>query len=100
MTTHVLEVEESVLRDGRELSLDTAARQAAEKLFARVAHYLGEGVKYPREAAIAYSWLQKEVNADHEVWVARAEISLHPVQMEVENPHSVPMDNQINEQAG
>ena len=100
MNTHVFEVEEKVLRDGRELSLDTAAREGAQKLFAKVAEYLGDGVQYPREATIAYSWLQKEVNADEERWVARAEISLHPPREVVENPHSVPMDNQINEQVG
>jgi hypothetical protein len=100
MTKHVLEVEESVLREGREISFDTAAREGARRLFARVADYLGEGVQYPREAAIAYSWRQKEVNAEHEVWVARAEISLHPAADEVENPHSVAMDNRFDEQAG
>jgi hypothetical protein len=100
MTKHVFEVEENVLREGREISFDTAAREGARKLFAQVADYLGEGVQYPREAAIAYSWRQKELNSEHEVWVARAEISLHPPAMQVENPHSVPMDNRFEEQAG
>lgn len=99
MTKHVLEVAENVLREGREISLDTAAREGARKLFAQVADYLGEGVQYPREAAIAYSWQQKEVRAEHEVWVARAEISLHPSAEEVENPHAVAMDNRFDEQA-
>lgn len=100
MTTHVLQVEAKVLREGREISLDTAAREGAQKLFAQVADYLGDGVQYPREATIAYSWLQKEANAEFETWVARAEISLHPSSEEVENPHSVPMDNRMSEQAG
>jgi hypothetical protein len=100
MHIHVLEVEENVVREGREISLDTAARRGAARLFAQVAEYLGDGVQYPREATIAYSWLQKTVDAEHETWVARAEISLHPPSEQVENPHAVPMDNQINEQAG
>jgi hypothetical protein len=99
MKTHVLEVEENVLREGREISLDTAARRGAGRLFAQVAEYLGSGVQYPREADIAYSWLQKTVDAEHEVWAARAEISLHPPRELVENPHEVPMDNRLNEQA-
>lgn len=99
MTTHVLEIEEKVLRDGRELSLDTAARNAGQKLFAQVGEYLSSGIQYPREADIAYSWRQKEVHADREIWVARAEISFHPAEMVVENPHAVVMDNRINEQA-
>jgi hypothetical protein len=98
MKTHVLEVEEAVLRDGREISMDEAAQAGARKLFAQVAAYLGSGVQYPREATIAYSWLQKGVNADREIWAARAEISLHPPTQVVENPHSVPMDNRMNEE--
>jgi hypothetical protein len=100
MKTHVMEVAENVVRQGREISLDEAARSGAEKLFAQVAKFLGGGVQYPREATIAYSWLQRTVNADHEIWVARAEITLHPPGEIVENPHAVPMDNQINAQAG
>jgi hypothetical protein len=98
MNRHVVEIEETVLREGRELSLDEAARRAAEKLFTQVAAYLGDGVQYPREATIAYSWCQQTVDAEHETWVARAEIALHPPGQVVENPHAVPMDNQINEQ--
>ena len=100
MTKHVLEVEETVLREGREISFDTAARDSAKRLFAQVADYLGEGAQYPREATVEYSWRQKEMNAEQEVWVARAEISLHPVTTETENPHSVAMDNRLEEQAG
>jgi hypothetical protein len=98
MTRHVLQVEENVVREGREISLDEAARRGTERLFARVAAYLGTGVQYPREATIEFSWLQKTVDAEHETWSARAEIKLHPPAQVVENPHSVPMDNQINEQ--
>jgi len=100
MNPYIVEVDENVLREGREISMDTAARTATGKLFAKVAEYLGEGVQYPREATINYSWLQKTVNAEQETWTARAEISLHPPSMVVENPHAVPMDNQINEQGG
>ena len=100
MTKHILEVEEKVLREAREISLDTAARRGAQELFRQVADYLGDGVQYPREATIAYSWLQKTVHVDHEIWAGRAEISLHPPNMVIENPHAVPMDNQVNEQAG
>ena len=99
MTTHILEVEEKVQREGRELSLDTAAKRASGKLFLKVGEYLAEGVvQYPRAATIAYSWLQKTVHTDSETWVARAEISFHPPAQVVENPHSVQMDNRINEQ--
>ena len=100
MKEHVLEVKEQVQREGRELSLDTAAQEGTRKLFALVAEFLGQGVQYPREADIAFSWLQGEVDAEHETWIARAEIFLHPPRMEVENPHHVPMDNRINAEAG
>ena len=46
MIKHVLEVKEQVLREGRELSLDTAAQRAMQVLFARVADFLGQGVQY------------------------------------------------------
>ena len=98
MTRHVLEVQENVVREGREISLDEAARRAADRLFQKVAAYLGDGVQYPREATIDYSWRQETVDAEHEIWVARAEIALHPSTQVVENPHAVPMDNLINEQ--
>jgi hypothetical protein len=101
MNKHIIEVEERVLRDGRELSLDTAAKRATEKLCAKVGLYLAEGlVQYPRAAAITYSWLQKAVHTDFETWAARAEISFHPPSQVVENPHAVPMDNRINQQPG
>src|ERR1700734_2646056 len=99
MNHHVLQVEEKVLRDGRELSLDTAAKRAAQRLFVKVGEYLAEGiVQYPRAATIEYSWLQKSAHTDFEIWVARADISFHPPPQIVENPHAVPMDNRINQQ--
>jgi hypothetical protein len=101
MNTHVLEIKEKVLREeSRELSLDTAAKQAAKKLMALVGDYLAEGVvQYPRTATIAWSWLQESAHTDHETWVSRAEISFHPPPQVLENPHAVPLDNRINEQA-
>jgi hypothetical protein len=100
MNTHVLKVEEKVEREGRELSLDSAAKRATQRLFAQVGEYLAEGVvQYPRAATIAYTWLQKTAHTDYEIWVARAEISFHPPPQVVENPHAVPMDTRINEQA-
>jgi TPR repeat protein len=97
----IFEEDERVSRDGHELALDTAAKRAAARLFARVGAYMADGVvQYPRAGTIAFSWLQKSAHADHETWVARAEISFHPPAQVVENPHAVPMDNRINEQAG
>jgi hypothetical protein len=100
MNTHILKVEERVERSDHDLSLDTAAKRASKALFAKVGDYLAEGVvQYPRAATVAYSWLQKTAHADYEIWVARAEISFHPPPQVVENPHAIPMDNRINEQA-
>jgi hypothetical protein len=99
MTKHVLEVDETVIREGREISFDTAAREGTQKLFARVAEFLGEGMQGQREATVEFSWRQKDVDSEHEVWTARVEISLHPASGEVENPHAVPMDNRLNDQA-